>query len=476
MKKRQSKKTKRGIFVTLLREYIYFSLIVGVITFISLLFHNYLVKENVKQHLSDLTSKVVFNEVDYRDVEIENIELIGGWAEVLNEQKEVIYTLGNKKDKIRSYTELELLQHVDPLDNTSEYYYSITPFTKSNEQYFFLVKIPNDRFDFIPQINNASGKILKIALLTLLASCALFFVLFVVNVFFYAKRNAASIGKPLQLITSGLHKMRNGDLKTRLDFEADYEFEQIKNAFNYMAEERERVEKEKKEIEESKKRMLVDLSHDLKTPITTIQGYSKALYEDIIEDKAQFKKYLKYIHDKSIRVSTLIDELFVLSKLDDPSLPLQKEKLDIAEFSREVILEHLDLVEDKKFNLYVDIPEKEILYVFDKKLLYRAISNILTNAVKYNPEETNLYIRLKHYEKKIVIEIGDNGIGIPEELANVIFDPFIRGDKSRSGDGGTGLGLAITKKIIERHNGRLTLDINPERGKTNFIIHLPLVW
>ncbi|WP_010677452.1 sensor histidine kinase [Bacillus timonensis] len=257
----------------------------------------------------------------------------------------------------------------------------------------------------------------------------------------------------------------------------------IKGSINYKemsenlrrtAEELERKNREKTRLEESKKQMLADISHDLKTPITTIQGYSKALYEGLVTDEEQTKKYLRYIYDKSIRVTSLIDELFMFSKLDSPDVPIQKEMKDICEFYRGVIAEHFDLFEEKNMELDINIPNTRLMYPFDQKLLNRAISNLLQNTNKYNPDGTEIYLRLIKLEDKLIIEVGDNGVGIREDIARTLFDPFVRGDKSRMNDGGSGLGLAITKKIVELHNGTISVDTAPTRGKTNFIIELPL--
>lgn len=239
------------------------------------------------------------------------------------------------------------------------------------------------------------------------------------------------------------------------------------------AEELEKQNREKTRLEESKKQMLADISHDLKTPITTIQGYSKALYEGVVKDEEHTKKYLKYIYDKSIRVTSLIDELFMYSKLDSPNVPFQKVYNDICEFYRGVIAEHYDLFEEKEMEIDIDIPDEKMTYSFDQKLLYRALSNLLQNTIKYNPVNTEIYLQLYQREDHLIIEIGDDGVGIHEEIAQSLFDPFVRGDKSRVTDGGSGLGLAITKKIIELHNGCIKVDTSPKRGKTNFIIVLP---
>ncbi|MDR4887561.1 HAMP domain-containing sensor histidine kinase [Fredinandcohnia sp. QZ13] len=240
------------------------------------------------------------------------------------------------------------------------------------------------------------------------------------------------------------------------------------------AEELEQKNREMTRLEESKKQMLADISHDLKTPITTIQGYSRALFEGVVSDEAQTERYLKYIYDKSIRVTSLIDELFMFSKLDSPDVPIQKDLKDICEFYRGVIVEHFDLFEEKKMELDIDIPDEKIMVRFDPKLLNRAISNLLQNTNKYNPERTEIYLRLNRTETSIFIEVGDKGVGIRDEIAQILFEPFVRGDKSRKNDGGSGLGLAITKKIIELHDGTIQVDTSPKIGKTNFIIELPI--
>ncbi|CAM5208128.1 histidine kinase OS=Ureibacillus acetophenoni OX=614649 GN=SAMN05877842_11477 PE=4 SV=1 [Ureibacillus acetophenoni] len=231
---------------------------------------------------------------------------------------------------------------------------------------------------------------------------------------------------------------------------------------------------EKERLEESKKRMLADLSHDIKTPMTTILGYSKALYDEIVEDEEQRRRYLKYIYDKSIRVTDLVDELFMFSKLDNPDSQINRLDKDLCEFLRQVIVEYYEMFSEKDMELQIDIPDNKIIYWFDEKLLYRAISNILENTIKYNPVQTNVFIRFKKSNEMISIEIGDDGTGIHEDLAETLFDPFVRGDKSRINDGGTGLGLAITKKIVEKHGGRVYVNTKPLRGSKIFIIELPI--
>ncbi|PLR91113.1 sensor histidine kinase [Bacillus sp. T33-2] len=256
---------------------------------------------------------------------------------------------------------------------------------------------------------------------------------------------------------------------------ASLKYKEMNERLELTVKELEIKSREKMLAEESKKRMLADISHDLKTPITTIQGYSKALYEGMADNPEQAKKYLKYIHDKSIRVATLIDELFMFSKLDNPDYATNKVERDVCEFVREVIVEYFDLFAEKEMQLNIEIPDTKILHRFDQQLMYRAVSNLLENALKYNPVKTDIFVGLTSTAHEITIKIGDSGTVIPDELAKDIFEPFVRGDRSRKEDGGTGLGLAIAKKIAEVHDGKLVLDTKPERGVKAFVFELPRI-
>jgi len=264
--------------------------------------------------------------------------------------------------------------------------------------------------------------------------------------------------------------MSNGNHNVRMDFKAENEFLKIRDAFNYMAVKLEESEREKHKIEENRKRMFMDISHDLKTPITTICGYVKALDEGLVQDEERKKRYLHTIHEKSLRVTNLINNLFELSKLENTEIRLKKEKYDVVEFLRGIVAEYYEQIEEKRFILDLILPVGKISCDFDRKEMGRVLSNLLNNALEYNSEGTKIRIELKEIEEKIIIEIADNGVGIPEKLKEIIFEPFVRGDINRSSDGGTGLGLAIAKKIVEAHGGILNLCTNEGENKTIFRI------
>lgn len=217
--------------------------------------------------------------------------------------------------------------------------------------------------------------------------------------------------------------------------------------------------------------MLVHISHDLKTPITTIQSYVEALQLGLIKEEARKQQALHTIHTKARLVTELIEGVFELSKLESPDYPFPTDTLDICGFIREIAAEYYSLFEEKQFNFQFEIPFQKIYVLFNYTLLYRAVSNVLSNALKYNPEGTNILISLIEDTQKIHINIIDDGIGIPYAVKEKVFEAFFRGDQSRKSDEGTGLGLTISKHIVEKHGGQIYL--HTDEGKTRFQITLP---
>lgn len=405
---------------------------------------------------------------DYFEIDTSDIELVDGWIEILNDKNEVIYVKGNKKTvstKYKSYELADILGYHD----TQQYVYSSAAFKGADgNEYVCLVALPHEKVDLQLNIINASYPLNKTFFLNLLKGITFFLILFLINIYIYSIWTAKRISVPLNKITSVINEMSRGDTSVRMEFKAENEFLEIKDAFNYMADKLQKVEEEKKKLEKDRQRMFVDISHDLKTPITTICGYAKALSEGMITEDEKKGRYLKTIYDKSIRVTNLINNLFEIAKLENTTPKFQKETGDFVEFLRGIAAEHYEQIEEKSMQLDFKINTNKSIFLFDKKELGRVISNLINNAIIYNPEGTLIRIELFDYEREVIIEVGDNGIGISEELKENIFLPFVRGDLTRSSQGGTGLGLAISKKIVEAHGGKLELRTNGGTERTIF--------
>jgi signal transduction histidine kinase len=262
---------------------------------------------------------------------------------------------------------------------------------------------------------------------------------------------SSTIKKPLKKMTDGMERVRQGEEGVRLMFDAKAEFAQIKDIFNLMME---RLEKEKAEKlcnERKKNQLLLDLSHDIKTPISTIKSYANALQANLVPEEEKEKIYAM-IDVKANRVNSLIEDIFLMLKLDRPEYAVEKEKLDLCELLREICTEYYDEITDRGYDFEIRIPEDRVEVNVDAKLFSRVIGNLLTNAMKYN--KTGRYIGIA-CDLKARIEVLDDGAPIPESLKKSLFDAFVRGDEARTSVGGTGLGLSIAKTIISRHGGRI---------------------
>lgn len=241
---------------------------------------------------------------------------------------------------------------------------------------------------------------------------------------------------------------------------------------------REILEEDKKkhrEYEKNRNRMLSDIAHDLKTPITTISGYAQALCDGMITAPDRQKQYLEAIYNKSNRMCDLISVLFEYVKIDSEGFTLQKKYMDVVEVFRENIALFYSDYERKGIEVVIDLPEERILYPIDKIQFSRALANLLSNALRHVDAGERITLRLLWEEEaeQIWIVIGDSGRQIEDEVAKRIFEPFVMGDVSRNSRGGSGLGLSIASKIIRMHGGELYLDRNSTEEYTKaFIITL----
>jgi signal transduction histidine kinase len=375
--------------------------------------------------------------------------------------------IGDKLDQTLAYDEDSLYQGLENRSDQS-YYYSIAKIEGDAQASWLLLKIPRNVIKV--SINNE--------MLVSYLNHSVFFYVFVVSglilmlIFVYSYWVTRRIKKPLRVLNLGMKRMMEGHYNTRIALYAETEFLRIGQSFNYMADVIEKTTEEKRLAEKSKQRLIVDLSHDLKTPITSIQGYAQALVEGRVTDPERQTKYLNYIYSKSVQVTKLIQHMLELLKLDSPDFILRVQRLELGDQLREIIADTYGEIEQKEFQLQLQVPEEEVYAHFDPELFASIINNLISNALAYNPVGTRIRVTVIPEGADVRIEIADNGVGIPQELWSTIFDPFVRGDEARTASGGTGLGLSIAKKNVEKMGGSLVLE-SREEEPTVFIIRIP---
>ena len=219
-------------------------------------------------------------------------------------------------------------------------------------------------------------------------------------------------------------------------------------------------EKERQEYDRGRNLLLSDIAHDVRTPITTISGYSRAIRDGMVTDEEKKNEYLLAIQKKSERMEDLIKLLFEYVKLDSEGFGLDKEKVDICELLRENAALIYPDMEENQMEFEVDIPDEKVEVELDKLQISRVITNLLVNAIRHNKPGTRIGLLVIIRPGVIKIDVADNGDTIPEEIKEKIFEPFSKADKSRSNAAGSGLGLSIAKKVVDMHGW--TLDINEQ--------------
>jgi len=300
---------------------------------------------------------------------------------------------------------------------------------------------------------------------------------------------AASIGallvryalKPLDRITETAaavtkQPLDRGDVRLALRVPPQYantesEVGQVGAALNLMLEHVDDAFQSRYESEEKMRQFVADASHELRTPLASIRGYAELSKRAGDELSSDMKQALDRIESESIRMTSLVEDLLLLARLDEGDT-LEMESVDLAQ-----------IVRDALSDAYVTSPEHDwgaagaeepVLVIGDASALHQVVVNLLANARVHTPPGTSVEVRLKQTAKKTVLQVEDSGPGIPRDARKRLFERFARGDSSRArSSGSTGLGLSIVDTIIKAHGGTVTLTSKP--GKTVFNVSLPQI-
>jgi two-component system sensor histidine kinase VicK len=220
-------------------------------------------------------------------------------------------------------------------------------------------------------------------------------------------------------------------------------------------------------LDNMRKEFVANVSHELRTPLTNIKTYAETLLQGAIDDKEMAVRFLKVIDDESARMSLLVSDLLELSRIDSSHASLEMDVVDLVALIRLAIRQGQLSAEQKSQKIYFTPPENECFIEANAARINQVISNIISNSIKYSPENTSVKINMETTEKFYRVFIQDQGMGIPPESLNRIFERFYRVDKARARAlGGTGLGLAIVKEIMEEHGGKVYASSQPGQGTT----------
>ena len=273
------------------------------------------------------------------------------------------------------------------------------------------------------------------------------------------------ITKPINKLVNFAHQTGNGSFQ-QLDLSGPKEIRQLTDAFNQMV-------RRLKTSQQSQREFLANISHELKTPLTTIQGFAQALMDGTIESNEEQKNASEIIFNDACRLHRLVLDLLTLTRLENGALELDLLPFDLAELIHNIGKRLSFQAEQAKVNLVIDLPKLPTI-VGDGERLSQVFTNLMENGIKNTPLGGEVRVRGSVEMNSVIIEVTDNGYGISAEDQKRLFERFFQADKSRKGgtDRGFGLGLAIARQIVLVHQGRIWVRSEPGKG-SSFFVEIP---
>jgi len=263
----------------------------------------------------------------------------------------------------------------------------------------------------------------------------------------------------MEKIYSVMRKYNFDNANIRICDGGNDEIGELADSFDKMAENLNSQLVIRNSYEQNRKSLVSSLAHDLRTPMSSIIGYSEMIQDGIFDNEQEQKKYVDIIHRKAVYMNQILTELLDFSRLDMGNYELNKTTFDAAEMLREILIEYYAFFEENKYELIFDIQDEKYIGNWDKERLGRVVRNVIDNSIKYGMDGKKLYVRISREAKWTVIEIRDFGAGMTKANAEHAFEQFYRSDNARnSKKGGMGLGLAIASEIMKKHGGSIQME------------------
>ncbi|RED57137.1 sensor histidine kinase [Cohnella lupini] len=280
--------------------------------------------------------------------------------------------------------------------------------------------------------------------------------------------------KFMRTLSDGLTVISAGNLHHRIPTVRKDELGKVAEHINAMAEKLESLMEKERDAEKSKMELITGVSHDLRTPLTSIIGYLELLKEKGYRDEAEFERFIGNTHNKARQLKNLIDELFEYTRLYHSGAKLELETIDLKQMLIQMVAEIQPLAEEERIFLNLELPDRPLFMRMDPEQMRRAIDNLLMNALKFSIKPGVMRVSLIISDQSVMITVENDGQSISKEQETLLFDRFYKIDGSRSIDNlraGAGLGLSITRGIAELHGGKAYLI--HDAGHFKFGIELP---
>lgn len=283
-----------------------------------------------------------------------------------------------------------------------------------------------------------------------------------------------SISRPLREIDRTASKISIGNYAERIDIVSEDEIGDLANTINSMAEKLEKIDQERRKLDQIRNDFLANVSHELRTPLTAMQGFLEALQDGLIENEENRKKYYDVMYKETLHMSRLVEDIFDLIKLENNEISLDRVPVDILSILNKVAFKLKPLAEESEIEIIVRGEETLPKVYGDRDRIEQIVVNLVQNALKFT-EQGQIVLSTSVDGQQLKVSVSDTGIGISKEDQELIWERFFKVDRGRSKENkGTGLGLAIVKELVELHEGSIQLESELGAG-TIFTFWLPLL-
>lgn len=281
--------------------------------------------------------------------------------------------------------------------------------------------------------------------------------------------------KQMQLdhIIEDLHYIAQGHYEHRIPITLKGDMGKVVESIHTLVSSTVDAMEEERAIEKSKDELITNVSHDIRTPLTSIIGYLGLIEDKQYKNEEELLAYTHVAYLKAKQMSLLVEDLFEYTKVRQRSTPLNITKFNLVQLLEQLEVEFQIDAEQKGVGIELEVSNPEIFIEADAEKLVRVFNNLLSNALKYGENATLLQIKAQKIDERVMISVSNDGESIPEDSLKMLFERFYRVEASRSTEtGGTGLGLAIAQSIVELHGG--TIQAQSNENATAFIIYLPM--
>ncbi|QPJ26187.1 HAMP domain-containing histidine kinase [Listeria seeligeri] len=249
------------------------------------------------------------------------------------------------------------------------------------------------------------------------------------------------------------------------------EIQELERNIESMRERQNKLMKQEEQAQQARNDLITNVSHDLRTPLTSILGYLSYIHEDRYRDEIELRYYTELVYGKARHLHKLIDDLFSYTRLDSVEYQLKKDELDVIELLSQLVAEYDGQATERNMQIIEHFEAKKLIISGDGNQIMRLFENLFSNALRYGEGNKQIDVSAKQEENMAVVRVTNYGQEISEIDLPYLFERFYKADKNRTTTG-TGLGLAIAKSIVEKHGGIVTAE--SKNRKTSFIVKLPL--